>query len=170
MLCTGTGDAGVYILQVGGPVKNSLHSHTAPFSIHSCQAGTPLNHGNIISVATITNATSSLNVKPTTAEFTHVLHAARHYVEALRTGDIELSRKGFHKHATMYGSFGPEFSAGPIQNLFDMMREKGATPQLDYHLTVLSSTHTTAIVQVDSEQETEGFRDYVALVKVEGRW
>lgn len=119
----------------------------------------------------MTNSTSTRNVKPTsTAEFTDILHTAKYYVEALRTGDVEFSRKGFHKDATMYGHLGPEFSAGPIQHLFDLIREKGETPELTYHLTVLATTPTTAIVEVDSELETEGFRDHLILVKVDGRW
>ncbi|KAL4806170.1 hypothetical protein BDV18DRAFT_138918 [Aspergillus unguis] len=119
----------------------------------------------------MTLSTTTNNIKPTsTAEFSDILHTARYYVDALRTGDVDHSRKGFHKDATMYGHLGPQFSAGPIDSLFNLMREKGGTPELIYHLTVLATTPTTAIVEVDSELDNEGFRDHLVMVKVDGKW
>ena len=111
------------------------------------------------------------NIKPTsTKDKEEVLKAARYYVDGLKTGDIDHSRQGFHKNAGMYGWLGDELKTTPIQGLFDMIVERGCTPELISHLDIIAMTPTTAIVEVDSEMDNEGFRDHLAMVKIDGRW
>ncbi|RBI85626.1 hypothetical protein DRV85_07800 [Rhodosalinus halophilus] len=52
------------------------------------------------------------------------------YVEGMRTADVALLRSAFHEHANMFGDFGDELMAAPIETLFDWASaelEPGAT-------------------------------------------
>ncbi|KAM5441867.1 hypothetical protein MferCBS31731_003129 [Microsporum ferrugineum] len=116
-------------------------------------------------------ATAPKNIKPTSIkEKEEILKAAQYYVDGLKTGNIEHSRQGFHPNAGMYGWLDGELKTVPIQALFDMIVERGCTPELIYRLDIITMTPTTAIVEVDSEMENVGFRDHLAMVKVDGKW
>ncbi|EFR02911.1 hypothetical protein MGYG_05912 [Nannizzia gypsea CBS 118893] len=117
------------------------------------------------------NSATAKNTKPvSTKEKQAVLKAAQYYVDGLITGKVDHSRKGFHPNAGMYGWIDGNLKTAPIQELFDMIVERGCTPELIYNLDILAITPSTAIVEVDSELENGGFRDHLALVKVDGEW
>ncbi|KAK2873344.1 hypothetical protein FQN49_002418 [Arthroderma sp. PD_2] len=119
----------------------------------------------------MTKPTTSSNIKPTsTKDKEEVIKAAKYYVDGLKTGDVEHSRQGFHDNAGMYGWLGNELKTAPIQSLFDLIVERGCTPELISRIDIITMTPTTAIVEVDSELENEGFRDHLAMVKVDGKW
>ncbi|EGE00011.1 hypothetical protein TMEN_6524 [Trichophyton mentagrophytes] len=114
---------------------------------------------------------ASKNTKPiSTKEKEAVIKAAQYYVDGLKTGNVDHSRKGFHPNAGMYGWLDKDLKTVPIQELFDMIVERGCTPELIYHMDIIAITPSTAIVEVDSELENGGFRDHLAMVKVDGEW
>ncbi|KAJ5781373.1 uncharacterized protein N7518_008977 [Penicillium psychrosexuale] len=119
----------------------------------------------------MTNPTCPEDIKPTrTADFHEILAVAKLYTDAIRTSNPEYIHKSFHKDATMCGHIGPDFANGPATGLLEIMKEKGPEPSLISHLHILSTTPTTAIVEVDAEVDTVGFRDHLCMAKVDGRW
>jgi hypothetical protein len=111
------------------------------------------------------------NTKPTSiAEYDAILKSANIYVEGIQTGNLEHFRKGFHPAATMYGWLGNSFEAGSAQALYDLVIEQGPTPGFNSRMTIISSTPTTAIVEVDTEHQGEGYRDFLIMCKVDGKW
>ena len=54
-----------------------------------------------------------------TNDETQIRDTIERYVEAKRAGDIALLRSAFHEHANMFGDFGDDQMAAPIQTLFD---------------------------------------------------
>ena len=115
---------------------------------------------------------STKTSKPTSiAEYEEIIKTACYYVDLIKTGDIDRARPRFHKNATMIGWLDGSFHSVPIQNLFDMVVERGCTPELKHHLTVITMTPTTAIVEVDSELPGQGYRDHLVMAKVDdGIW
>lgn len=112
------------------------------------------------------------NIKPTSlADHDDILRGARYYTDAIQTGDMKHFHEGFHPEATMYGWLEGSFRAGSAQQLYDIAQEHGPTPGFNSRFTIVTSTPTTAIVEVDTEYQGEGYRDHLILCKVgKGQW
>ncbi len=117
---------------------------------------------------------SCVNTKMVSVEeYDAVLEAARHYVEGLRTGEVDTIAKAFHKDAVMYGlAGGKTLLGGPIGNLYDFVRRNGSAPDIKTHMDVLAITPTTAVVRIDMEKDAIGadYNDYLTFIKLDGRW
>lgn len=106
-------------------------------------------------------------------DYSAVLEAARNYVEGLRTGDADTVAKAFHKEAVMYGlAGGKTLLGGPIDNLYDFVRQNGSAPEIKTHMDVLAITPTTAVVRIDMEKDAIGadYNDYITFIKLDSRW
>lgn len=65
-----------------------------------------------------------------TNDETRIRDAIDRYVEGMRTADVTLLRSAFHEHANMFGDFGDDLMAAPIETLFGWATaelEPGAT-------------------------------------------
>jgi hypothetical protein len=54
-----------------------------------------------------------------TNDETPVRDAIDRYLEGMRTADVALLRSAFHEQANMFGDFGDDLMAAPIETLFD---------------------------------------------------
>ncbi|SEJ72863.1 Putative lumazine-binding [Dyadobacter koreensis] len=108
----------------------------------------------------------------TVQDYDEVLAVVKGYVEGLRTGDVDLLKKTFHKDAVMYGHLPEGLSEGSIENLYTYIEKFGAASYIKTHLSVLHKTPTTAVVRVEMESDAAGedFTDYHSLIKVDGAW
>ncbi len=115
---------------------------------------------------------SNLIKKVPTREYEEVIATASKYVEGLRIGSAEGVAEAFHKDAVMYGLTNGELLGGPIQNLYEFVKENGDAPDIRTRLDVLAITSTTAVVRVDMENDAIGadYNDYLTLIKLGGAW
>lgn len=115
----------------------------------------------------------SKNIKAVpTADYQAVTETAARYVEGLRIGNAGMVAEAFHKEAVMYGFTNGKLLGGPVENLYDFVRENGSAPDIVTRLDVLAITPTTAVVRVDMENDAIGadYNDYLTLLKIDGRW
>ena len=73
-----------------------------------------------------------------TNDETRIRDTIERYVEAMRAGIVALLGSAFHEHANIFGDFGDDQMAGPIQTLFDRAAaelEPGAT-DTDYRVEI----------------------------------
>ncbi|MEW7848755.1 nuclear transport factor 2 family protein [Massilia aurea] len=115
----------------------------------------------------------SKNIKAVpTADYNAVIDVARKYVDGLRIGSAEGVAEAFHQDAVMYGFTNGKLMGGPIENLYNFVKQNGKAPQIATHLDVLAITPTTAVVRVDMEQDAIGadYNDYLTLIKMDGDW
>lgn len=108
-----------------------------------------------------------------------VAEAAKRYAEGLRIGSVEEIRRAFHPDALMYGfsagkslGVGHELLGGSVENLYDLVDEYGASPEIRTRIDVLAMTPTTAVVRIDMENDTFGilYNDFLNFIKLDGRW
>lgn len=89
------------------------------------------------------------------------------YVNGCATGDVEPTKKAFHKDAVMYGYLNGELSAGSIENLYAAISALGAKSEVD----VMEVVGTAATVRVVLENwHGLSFTDFHSLVKIDGKW
>lgn len=73
----------------------------------------------------------------------------------------------------MYGlAGGKTLLGGPIDNLYDFVRQNGSAPEIKTHMDVLAITPTTAVVRIDMEKDAIGadYNDYITFIKLDSRW
>ncbi len=93
------------------------------------------------------------------------------YVNGCATGDVDLTKKAFHKDAVMYGYLNGELSAGSIENLYAAIRALGASREAKSEIDVMEVIRTAATVRVVLENwHGLSFTDFHSLVKIDGRW
>lgn len=106
------------------------------------------------------------------SEYEAVANAAKHYVDGLRTGSVETAKKAFHKNAVMYGLSSGTLLGGPIENLYEFMRQNGKAENIQTRIDILAITPTTAVVRIDMENDAicASYNDYLTFIKLDGRW
>lgn len=98
-----------------------------------------------------------------------------HYVEGLRTGDVETLKLGFHEQAVMSGYMGESVMVTPIQGLYDFVADTAPPVESgdSYRCEIqgISVTGNIATVEI-REQKYLGydFIDFFHLLKIDGRW
>ena len=105
-------------------------------------------------------------------DYEAIMGTMKTYVEAFRTGDIELLRSVFHTDAIMHGYWDDFLVQGPITNLFASVERAGAAPNLTAQTSILDKTTTIATVRNEIEANATGdtFTEYHALLKADGQW
>ena len=93
------------------------------------------------------------------------------YVNGCATGDVELTKRAFHKDAVMYGYLNGELSAGSIENLYAAISALGAALDTKSEVDVMEVVGTAATVRVVLENwHGLSFTDFHSLVKTERQW
>ncbi|MDE6154747.1 MAG: nuclear transport factor 2 family protein [Muribaculaceae bacterium] len=93
------------------------------------------------------------------------------YVNGCATGDVELTKKAFHKDAVMFGYLNSELSGGSIENLYAAINALGASPETKWEIDVMQVVGTAATVRVVlGNWHGVSFTDFHSLVKIDGKW
>ena len=108
------------------------------------------------------------------SEETGVLEAINYYTEGMRTGKVEILKKGFHQQAILCGYLGDEMIAAPIEGLYDWVNSNPAPAETgEIFGCAILATEVTGRVAAATVRETshEGdVIDYFHLLKDRERW
>ena len=105
------------------------------------------------------------------SEYDAIAQAIEHYVDGARSGSGDEMKKAFHGDATIFGYAGPEFVAGPIQELFDWNDENGPATDIHARITSIDLADTVATVRLEIDNWTgDRYTDLFTLLKVDGQW
>ncbi len=100
-----------------------------------------------------------------------VYEVAENYLEAGRTGDIELMKKVFHDDATIFGIFEGDMLGGPISLLYEWMESFGAANEIDGVILSVDVEGTIASVKVQADNWCGyNFTDFLNLLKTDKGW
>ena len=102
-----------------------------------------------------------------------IREAINHYIEGMRTGDVEVLRQGFHQQAVLCGYLGDEMIAAPIEGLYDWVNSNPApvTSGEAFDCVVLSLEITGRVASAKVRETHEGaVIDYFHLLKDGDRW
>lgn len=104
-------------------------------------------------------------------DYQEIKNVVMQYVNGCVTGDVELTKKAFHKDAVMYGYLNGELSAGSIENLYPAIKSLGAASETKSEVDVMEVIGTAATVRVILENwHGLSFTDFHSLVKIDGKW
>lgn len=100
-----------------------------------------------------------------------LIKSAETYLEAGRKGDIDLMKSVFHEDATIFGYFESEFLGGPIQLLYDWMKNFGSAKDIDGQVVSADLEGSIGNVKVQARNWCGyNFTDYLNFLKVDGKW
>lgn len=106
-----------------------------------------------------------------TTDYQEIKNVVMQYVNGCATGDVELTKKAFHKDAIMYGYLNGELSAGSIDNLYAAIGALGADAATKAEVDVVQLVGTAAVARVVlSDWHGLSFTDFHSLVKIDGKW
>lgn len=115
-----------------------------------------------------------MNKKAVSAnEYNDVASLAAQYVEALRTGNIDMLADIFHKDSVTYGTVNGELVGGGTGNpTADFISMHGKSPEIVAHIDVLDITPTSAVVRVILEKDAIGSdcSENLLLIKLDKGW
>lgn len=105
-------------------------------------------------------------------EYKDVVKTVSKYVEALRTGSVDMLTNTFHKGAVTYGIVNGELLGGSSNLAAEFIRRNGKSPEIDFHIDVLDITSSTAVVRIVTENDAIGAdcNGYLTLIKVDRGW
>ncbi|PHI30667.1 hypothetical protein CRN84_15640 [Budvicia aquatica] len=105
-------------------------------------------------------------------EYKNVTEAATKYVEALRTGNVDMLSDVFHKDCVTYGTVNGELMGGASNPTADFIQNYGKSPEIIFHIDILDITPTTAVVRIVMEKDAVGSdcNDYLSFIKLDKRW
>ena len=114
-----------------------------------------------------------MNQRMVTAEdYKEVAKVAANYIEAIRTGDIELLDNMFHKNAVAYGTVEGNLVGGSGNPAVAFIKANGKSPEIEFHIDVLDITPTTAVVRIVMEKDAIGSdcNANMLLIKLNDSW
>lgn len=106
-------------------------------------------------------------------EYKDVTNVAVKYIEALRTGNIDMLTDIFHKDSVTYGTVDGGLVGGGSSNpTAAFIKMFGKSPEIDAHIDVLDITPTTAVVRVIMEKDAIGSEcnENLMLIKLDDGW
>lgn len=105
-------------------------------------------------------------------EYNEVVQLAAKYVEALRSGNVEMLADIFHRNCVTYGTVNGELMGGAGNPTSDFIINYGKSPEIVSHIDVLDITPSTAIVRIVMEKDAVGSdcNDYLSFIKLEKGW
>lgn len=105
-------------------------------------------------------------------DYKSVADTVSRYVEAIRTGNIDMLDDVFHKAAVTYGIVEGHLMGGISNPAVDFIKMNGESPELDSHIDVLDMTSTTAVVRLITEKDAIGTDccEYLTLIKFDTGW
>jgi len=108
------------------------------------------------------------------SEETGIREAVNYYVDGMRTGNVEILKKGFHQLAILCGYLGDEMIAAPIEGLYEWVKSNPAPAQTGevFDCSILSIDITGRVASVTMRETShEGdVIDYFHLLKDKDRW
>ncbi|CAN5758445.1 nuclear transport factor 2 family protein [soil metagenome] len=110
----------------------------------------------------------------TSSEENGIRETINYYAEGMRTGSVEILKKGFHQQAILCGYLGDEMIAAPIEGLFDWV-ESNLPPAetgeaFGCAILALAVTGRVAAATVRETSHEGDVIDYFHLLKVTDRW
>ncbi len=105
------------------------------------------------------------------SEYDVIANVVQQYVDGAKSGRGDDMRPAFHKDATIFGYFGADLLAGPIQQLFDWNDENGPATELQARIASIDLIDTVATVRLELDDWTgHRFTDLFTPLKVDGEW
>ncbi|MFB3113118.1 MAG: nuclear transport factor 2 family protein [Gemmatimonadales bacterium] len=105
------------------------------------------------------------------SEYDVIANVVQQYIDGAKSGRGEDMRPAFHKDATIFGYFGADLLAGPIQQLFDWNDENGPATELQARIASIDLIDTVASVRLELVDWTgHRFTDLFTLLKIDGEW
>ena len=104
-------------------------------------------------------------------EYDAIAAALQHYIDGGRTGSSAEMRRAFHKDATIFGHFGPDLMASPIQGLYDWVDQNPPATGLQVRVVSVDVAGTIATARLEMDNwGGHRFTDMFTLLKADGRW
>ena len=106
-------------------------------------------------------------------EYKDVARVAASYIEALRTGSVDMLSGIFHEDSVTYGTVEGELVGGSAGNpTADFIKTYGKSPDLEAHIDVLDLSPGTAVVRVVMEKDAIGSEcnENLVLIKLDQGW
>ena len=104
-------------------------------------------------------------------EYDAITKAVQHYIDGAKSGRGDEMKPAFHPDATIFGYFGADLLAGPIQQLFAWNDENGPATGLQARIAGIDLNGTVAAVRLELDNWTgHRFTDLLALLKVDREW
>lgn len=105
-------------------------------------------------------------------DYKEVAQVAAKYIEAIRTGNIDMLDDMFHKNAVAYGTVDGAPVGGAGNPAVAFIKANGKSPEIEFHIDVLDITPTTAAVRIVMEKDAVGSdcNANLLLLKLNDRW
>lgn len=105
-------------------------------------------------------------------EYNNVVDLAAKYIEALRTGNVNMLSDIFHKDCATYGTVNGKLMGRTTNPTVDFIKDYGSSPEIVAHIDVLDITPTTAVVRVVIEKDAVGSdcNEYLSFIKLDTVW
>ena len=106
------------------------------------------------------------------SEYEAITNTVANYIEALRTGNIDILADSFHKDSVAYGTVGGKLVGGSSNPTIDFIKKYGKAPDLNVHIDVLDVTPSSAVVRIIAEKDAIGADsvEYQLLMKIAEGW
>jgi len=93
------------------------------------------------------------------------------YIDGAISGRSDDMKPAFHEDATIFGYFGPDLLAGPIQLLYAWNDQNGPAKGLQARIASVERADTVASVRLELDNWTgHRFTDLLTFLKVDGAW
>jgi hypothetical protein len=103
-----------------------------------------------------------------------IREAINYYIEGMRTGSVEILKKGFHQQAILCGYLGDEMIAAPIEGLYEWVQSNPAPAEtgevFDCLILAIEVTGRVATATVRETSHEGAVIDYFHLLKDRDRW
>ena len=97
-----------------------------------------------------------------------VIHS---YVEGGRKGDSSIMMPAFHKNATIHGIINGSLFGGPIQIMFDWVKDNPPAENLEVEIASIDVAGTVATARIElSDWNGARYTDQFTLLKESGSW
>ena len=111
------------------------------------------------------------NATTNVSEYDVIAEVVQHYIDGAKSGKGDDMKPAFHDDATIFGYFGADLLAGPIQQLFDWNDENGPATELQAKIASIDLIDTVATVRLELVDWTgHRFTDFFTLLKIDGVW
>ena len=111
------------------------------------------------------------NTPTNVSEYGVIAKVIQHYIDGAVSGRGDDMKPAFHEDATIFGYFGADLLAGPIQQLFAWNDENGPATELQAQIASIDLVDTIATVRLELDNWT-GYRftDLLTLLNLDGEW
>lgn len=105
------------------------------------------------------------------SEYEAITRTVETYVKGGKSGRGDDMKPAFHSQATIFGYFGPDLFAGPIQGLYDWVDRNPPATDLQHYIAGIDVVETVATVRVELYNWLgHRFTDMFTLLKDDSEW